>query len=79
MTLIKRTYQIKSVQFQNVVIAVSYTHLDVYKRQVLDGLNEENKNYIAKLLEANGIANANEIVNYRLAQSKDVYKRQGKR
>ena len=37
---------------------------------VLDGLNEENKNYIAKLLEANGIANANEIVNYRLAQSK---------
>lgn len=39
---------------------------------ILDGLNEENKNYIAKLLEANGIANANEIVNYRLAQSKAI-------
>ena len=61
---------------------VSYTHLDVYKRQDMDGLLEELKETADKMSECDNVLIACDLdggTPYKTALLyRDVYKRQGK-
>ena len=57
----------------SISIPVSYTHLDVYKRQILDYLKENRKATTNELSELLGVSTTTITVSY---THLDVYKRQ---